>query len=239
MTFEIILSRWTEIEMDVFEAVDSRFSCRWFLDKPVEQKIIRELIAKASRAASGGNLQPWQVYVLTGMPLAELKAQVAAHVAGRDPRYDAAEYPIYPEPMWEPYKARREQHGVQLYGALKIAREDKAGRLEQYKRNFAFFNAPVALFIAIELKLGPGQWADLGGYLHTLMYLARAYGLDTCPQESWARMHPIVRASVGMPAEQMLFCALAIGYGDRAHPANAFHSPRAAPEEFCRFFGFE
>ena len=225
--------------MDVFEAVESRFSCRWFLDKPVGQNIIRDLIAKASRAASGGNLQPWQVYALTGGPLADLKERVAAHIAGHDPRHDAAEYPIYPEPMWEPYKARREEHGVQLYGALKIAREDAAGRLDQYKRNFAFFNAPVALFIAIERKLGPGQWTDLGGYLHTLMYLARAFGLDTCPQESWARMHAIVRAFVGMPPEQMLFCALAVGYGDRAHPANSFHSPRAAPAEFCKFFGFE
>ena len=91
--------------------------------------------------------------------------------------------------MWEPYKGRRDYHGVQLYGALGIDRGDAAARLAQYKRNFEFFNAPVALFIAIERKLGPGQWADLGGYIHALMFLARGYGLDSCAQESWARMH--------------------------------------------------
>jgi nitroreductase len=224
--------------MDVFEAVKSRIACRWFLDKPVDQKIVRDLIEKAARAASGGNLQSWQVYALTGEPLAELKQKVAEHIAGNDPRHDAAEYPIYPEKMWEPYKARREEHGVQLYGALKIGRDDVEGRLGQYKRNFEFFNAPVALFIAIERKLGPGQWADLGGYIATLMYLARGYGLDTCPQESWARMHRLVGEFVKMPPEQMLFCAVAIGYGDHAHVANSFHSPRAAVEDYCRFFGF-
>ena len=36
------------------------------------------------------------------------------------------------------------------------------------------------------------------------MYLARGYGLDTCPQESWARMHRIVGEFVAMPPEQML-----------------------------------
>ena len=169
--------------MDVFEAVDSRIACRWFLDKPVDSKIVRDLIERAARAASGGNLQSWQIYALAGAPLAELKAQVAAHIAGRDPRHDDAEYPIYPATMWEPYKSRREEHGVQLYGALGVARADAAGRLAQYKRNFEFFNAPVALFIGIDRKLGPGQWADLGGYIHALMFLARAYGLDTCPQE--------------------------------------------------------
>jgi nitroreductase len=45
--------------MDVFEAVDSRISCRWFLDKPVDAELVRDLIARAARAASGGNLQPW------------------------------------------------------------------------------------------------------------------------------------------------------------------------------------
>jgi nitroreductase len=140
--------------------------------------------------------------------------------------------------MWEPYKSRREGHHVQLYGALKIARDDMKARLEQHKRNFEFFNAPVALFVAIDRKLGPAQWTDLGGYVATIMYLARGYGLDTCPQESWARMHHIVRPFVSMPAEQMLFCAVAIGYGDHAHAANSFHAPRAEVDEFCKFFGF-
>ncbi|MGB6537135.1 MAG: nitroreductase [Xanthobacteraceae bacterium] len=225
--------------MDVFDAVSSRIACRAFRDQPVDPKIVRDLIVRAARAASGGNLQPWQLYALTGAPLAELRRRVAEHIDGRDPRHDDAEYPIYPETMWEPYKSRREEHGVQLYGALKIARGDAEGRLGQYKRNFAFFDAPVALFIAVDRKLGPGQWADLGGYIHALMFLARGHGLDTCPQESWARMHPIVRAFVKMPPEQMLFCALAIGYGDHSHPANSFRSPRAELPQFCRFFGFE
>ena len=162
--------------MDVFEAVDSRISCRWFLDTPVDPEMVRDLIAGAARAASGGNLQPWQVYALTGAALAELKRQVAAAVAGRDPRHEDAEYPIYPKTMWEPYSSRRDHHGVQLYGALNIDRNDAAARLNQYKRNFEFFNAPVALFIAIDRRLGPGQWADLGGYIHALMYLARGHG---------------------------------------------------------------
>ena len=225
--------------MDVFEAVDSRIACRAFLDRRVDPAIVRDIIARAARAASGGNLQPWHVYALTGAPLAELKRRVATHIAGSDPREDDAEYPIYPKTMWEPYKSRRHAHGVQLYGALGVGYNDHAGRLEQYKRNFEFFNAPVALFVAIDRKLGPGQWGDLGGYIHALAFLARGHGLDTCPQESWARMHRLVREFVAMPREQMLFCAVAMGHGDHAHPANSFRSPRAELSSFCRFFGFD
>src|SRR5262245_17990071 len=225
--------------MDVFEAVDSRLSCRAFLDQPVDPALVRDLIARAARAASGGNLQPWRLYALTGAPLAELKRQVAQTIDGQDPRHHDAEYPIYPKEMWEPYRSRREEHGVQLYGALKIARDDHAGRLAQYKRNFEFFGAPVGLFITIERQLGPGQWADLGGYIHALMLLARGHGLDTCPQESWARLYGLVGKFLKIPDTHMLFCGLALGYGDHAHAANSFRSPRASVAEFCTFLGFE
>jgi nitroreductase len=225
--------------MDVFEAIDSRFSCRWFLDKPVDPAIVRDLVVRAARAASGGNLQPWHVYVLAGHALQGIKQKVADFIGEGDARRSEAEYPVYPKTMWEPYKSRRDHHGVQLYGALGIAQDDVEGRNRQHRRNYEFFNASVALFVTIDRKLGPGQWADLGGYIHALMFLARSYGLDTCAQESWARMHHIVRPFVNMPPEQMLFCAVSVGYADRKHPANSFHSPRAALTDFCTFLGFD
>ena len=57
--------------------------------------------------------------------------------------------------MFGAYKERREEHGVQLYGSLGIGRDDAAGRLAQYKKNFEFFDAPVALFIAIDRQARP------------------------------------------------------------------------------------
>jgi nitroreductase len=225
--------------MDVFEAVDSRIACRAFFDKPVDLAIVRELIAKAQRAASGGNLQSWNVYALANEPLKEFKRIVAARIAHQDPRHAKSEYPIYPEPMFGAYKERREAHGVQLYGSLGIAQTDAAGRLGQYKKNFEFFNAPVALFVTVDRRFGPGQWADLGGYIQTLALLARGYGLDTCPQEAWARLYDTVGEFLKIPEREMLFCGVAIGYGDRKHKANDFRSPRAEPSEFCKFHGFD
>lgn len=225
--------------MDVLKAVESRISCRAFLDKPVDLRLVTELIERAARAASGGNLQPWRIHALTGAPLAEVKRQVAATMEGRDPRHVDAEYPIYPKELWEPFKGHREHHGVQLYGALKIDRNDADARIQQYKENFKFFDAPVGLFVSIDRRLGPGQFSDLGSYITTLMLLARAHGLDTCPQESWARAYRTVGAFLKLPAEQMLFCGLAIGYRDMEHPANSFRSPRAPLEEFCTFIGFD
>jgi nitroreductase len=225
--------------MDVFEAVDSRIACRWFLDKPVDQDTIRKFIAGAARAASNGNLQPWNVHALTGAPLEDIKRQAAEAIETHDWRTFETEFRALPENMWEPYRGRHFQHGVELYGSLGTRREDHDGRLAQIKRNYQFFNAPVGLFLTIDRRLGPGQWADLGCYVSALTFLARGYGLDTCPQVAWIRLHKIIAAFLGLPPEQMLFCGIGVGYGDRSHPVNSFRSSRAELHEFCKFYGFD
>jgi nitroreductase len=225
--------------MDVFEAVDTRKACRWFLDKPVDLNIVRNLIEQAGRAASNGNLQPWNVHALTNEPLKEIKRQAAAAIDSQDWRTFETEYPSLPAKLPEPYRSRSFRHGQELYGSLGISRGDRAGRLEQIKRTYQFFNAPVGLFITIDRGLGPGQWADLGGYVNALAFLARGYGLDTCPQVAWIRLYKIVGAFLQLPPEQMLFCGMAIGYGDRSHPVNSFRSSRAELHEFCKFYGFD
>jgi len=72
--------------MDVFEAVNTR------------RHRVR-LIVRAQRAASGGNLQSWNVYALANKPLADFKRIVAERIARDDPRHAKSEYPIYPEPI--------------------------------------------------------------------------------------------------------------------------------------------
>ena len=225
--------------MDVFDAVDSRIACRWFLDRPVDAGIVRKLIAGAARAPSNGNLQPWNVHALTGEPLRAIKRAAVAAIEKHDPWAFATEYPAFPDKLWEPYLDRRFRHGVELYGALGSTREDHAARLAQLRRSYQFFNAPIGLFITIDRRFGPGQWADLGSYITTLALLARGHGLDTCPQVSWIRMHKIVGAFLNIPPEQILFCGMALGYGDRSRPVNGFRSFRAELHEFCTLHGFD
>ncbi|MDA7785578.1 nitroreductase family protein, partial [Pseudomonadales bacterium] len=45
--------------MKVSEAVVARKSIRSFLDTPVSDEQISQLLEKAARAPSGGNVQPW------------------------------------------------------------------------------------------------------------------------------------------------------------------------------------
>lgn len=225
--------------MDVFEAVESRASCRAFLDRPVDAAVVRDLIGRAARAASSGNLQPWLVHAFTGEPLRTLVRQVGAALPDVDPRELAGgDHPVYPEPLFEPLRRRRLENGLAMYRALGIARDDVAGRRDQFLRNYTFFGAPVGLFLTLDRRCGPGQWADVGGYLATFMLLARGHGLATCAQASWARVAPIVRPLIGLPDNELLVCGIALGHPDPDAPVNRFHAARAPLAEFARLHGF-
>ena len=224
----------TTPSMTVSEAVASRRSVRRFLDKPVDIALLRELLARAARAPSGGNLQPWHLEVVMGPRLAALKALMARRVA-EEPRGEGTEYDIYPAVLDDALRQRTFEVGQLAYQALGIAREDKAGRARWFARNFEFFGAPAALFCHVDRGHGPPQWADLGMYLQTLMLLLREAGLDSCAQECWAMFHRSVDAFLGVPPQRMLFAGLAIGWRDPGAPENALAIPRVPLEEFARF----
>ena len=108
-------------------------------------------------------------------------------------------------------------------------REDKPARLRQLAKNGEFFGAPVGLFFCLDRKLGPPQWADLGMFMQNVMLLAVERGLDTCPQEYWARYPKTVAEFLGLPDDHMLFAGMALGYRDDDTPDQHAARPAATP----------
>ena len=220
----------------VSQAVEKRISTRAFLPDPVPEVLLREILTKAARAPSGGNLQPWRVYALAGEPLAQFKALAVERLkAGAEAR----EYHVYPENLWEPFRTRRFEAGADLYASIGIPREDREGRLAQFARNVLFFDAPVGLFFCLDRNLGPPQWSDLGMYMQTVMLLAIEQGLATCAQEYWALLPRTVAEFVGLPDDHMVFSGMALGYPDENAPINTLRTRREPLEGFAEFRGFE
>ena len=215
--------------MRVTEAVLKRKSIRAFLAEPVAEATIRELLETASRAPSGGNLQPWRIYVVNG----EAMDRFRAFLADRPP--SAPAYDIYPPKLKEPYRTARYELGETLYRSIGIARDDKDGRFEQFAKNLDFFGAPAALFCFVDTTMGPPQWSDLGMFLQTFMLLAEEAGLQTCPQEAWAVHQEAVSEFVGAPENERIFCGVALGHADIDHPINGFESERFSLDEFATF----
>ena len=217
--------------MEVRQAVVARRSVRGFLDTPVDLELAKRIVVEASRAPSGGNLQPWNVSSVAGDAMVRLKSIMLGKLAEGP---ETPEYDIYPKELVSPYRDRRFAIGEAMYERIGIPREDKAARRIWFARNFAFFGAPASLFVTVDKRMGPPQWSDLGMFLQTFMLLAVDAGLSTCAQECWAVYPQTVKAFLNTPDEHILFCGMAIGYEDVAEPANALRTERADVGEWFR-----
>jgi nitroreductase len=224
--------------MHVRDAVATRFSCRAFLPTPIPEQTVRDIIGCAARAPSAGNMQPWRVYAIAGKCVKQLKALLAPRM-NELPKAEGGDYRIYPNPLGEPYRTRRFAVGEMLYKSIGVPREDKPALYRQYARNFQFFGAPVGLFFALDRSFGVAQWADIGGYLQTVMLLARGYGLHTCPQQAWVLWHKTMRSFLNLPPELMIYSGMALGYADESAAINQWRSPREPLSSYAEFSGFE
>jgi len=222
--------------MKVSDAINTRLTARAFLDKPVDGALVRQILETAKRAPSGGNLQPWRVWVLGGEEMVRFKLIMKDKLSA-NPRGEGTEYSIYPAELKEPYKSRRFKVGEDMYATIGVSRDDKFGRLLQFSRNFEFFGAPCAMFFAIDRQMQQGQWADLGMFMQSIMLLAREHGLHTAAQEAWAIWHKTLGEFLDIPPELMLFCGMAVGYIDPAAPINSLRSERDPLDAFVTFKG--
>lgn len=223
--------------LSVADALRRRRSIRAFTGQPVDPAVLKQVFADAQRAPSGGNLQPWQVTVLTGEPWQRVKDAVAARIAmGRDGQQP--EYDIYPRGLTDPWESRRFGVGEALYASLGIPREDKRGRLARFMDNYRGFDAPVMLFLHCSRIMGPPQWSDMGMWLQSVMLLLVEQGLASCPQECWAMYGQTVREALGLAEDQILFTGLAIGYADEGQAVNQWTVPRVGLDEVIDWQGF-
>lgn len=220
--------------MTVADLLKSRISTRAFLDKPVTEEQVREILDIARWSPSGGNLQPWTVHVVMGGGLTRLLDIVRKKIA-ENPAEDESEINIYPPKLEEPWRTRRYQLGEEMYELLGITRDNKMGRLARFAKNYEFFDAPVGLFFSLNRRFDKGQWAHLGMFMLSIALVAEEKGLATCMQEAWTARAKTVSAFLGLPDTDQLYCGMALGYADKAAKVNQLRSSRAPVDEFATF----
>ncbi len=223
---------------DVEEALLSRRSLRAFRPDPVPRETVERILALASRAPSGTNVQPWKVYVVAGEPRDRLVAEMyAAYMAHGDEGWKR-EFEYYPTRWREPYLGRRRKLGWDLYGLLGIRKGEREKTKLQHARNYLFFDAPVGLVFTIDEDLEKGSWLDYGMFLQSVMLAARGFGLDTCPQAAIASAHEILRRHLDIPASEVVVCGMSLGYARADAPENALVTEREPVSRFATFRGF-
>mmetsp|Transcript_54194 Transcript_54194/g.137430 ORF Transcript_54194/g.137430 Transcript_54194/m.137430 type:complete len:233 (-) Transcript_54194:223-921(-) len=221
----------------VTAAVCGRVSTRAFLqDKPVPLELIKDILEVASRAPSGGNTQPWHLYVLAG------EAREALVHAIRQPgafSNGKLEFEVYPSKEREPvgFSERKKNVAFAMYDLLGVDRKDAAGRQGALVKNWQFFGAPVGIIVTVDRACDRNAWGHVGMLLQSICLLAEERGLASCLQEAWGNLG-VVYKTLSIPDSEVVWCGLALGYADPAAPVNTLRTAREPVDAFAQFRGF-
>ncbi len=225
-------------DMRYDDVVRGRRSIRGYLDKPVPRALIEEILGLAMRSPTSMNTQPWHFHVITGEPLDRIRKGNTQRILEGAP--DSREF-RRGEPFAGVHRERQVGVAKQLFGAMGIERDDKDARQDWVLRGFRQFDAPVCVIVTYDRELsGSDDTAfDCGAVTTALVNAAWSRGLGCVINSQGIMQSPVVREHAGIPDDQVIMKAVAIGWPDPDFPANAVVSPRKSVSEAARFVGFE
>ena len=210
--------------MDLVEAVRTRKSVRGLKPDPVSKDIMREILEISTRAPSSDNSQPWEIYVLAGEVLDNIRKENVEAFKEELNSSQGGGNSIGYEPV---YRERQIKLAVQLYQLMDIAREDREKRLAWTEKGFRFFDAPIGVIISSDESLDKETAAsDNGGLAQTICLAALEYGLGTCINTQCITYPDVIRRNAGIPESKRLNLAIALGYPDWDFSANKVEAER-------------
>lgn len=207
--------------------LNTRHSCRAFLDTEVPRAKIEQIVRVAGRVPSWCNAQPWQVCVTDKDETHRFRDALQTHMQSNPAALDLD----FPNAYTGAHQARRRECGFQLYDAVGIAKGDRQASAVQMMENFNFFGAPHVAIVSSARELGPYGAMDCGGFVTAFTLAAQSFGVASIAQAAIASYAPLIRSHFDLPQDRLILCAISFGHEDQNHPANAFRTNRADLDE--------
>lgn len=198
---------------EMLNLISKRNSNRSFEDKLVPREDIDMILEASSNAPSGANMQPFNIYSVSGNKLNKLTNMILEHIGNGGSQSPDIQY--YPIQWTSDSKRRRMKTGLDLYNLLKIERRDKEARKEQWFDNFRWFGARNVFFVTIDKKLitdSQGLLIDSGILLQTLILGIESLGYKSCPQGATTEYAEVLKKELNIPNEEALLFSLVFGF---------------------------
>ena len=227
-----------DVHTDFRTVVNERRSIRGYKSDPVPKALIKEVLGLAMRSPSSMNTQPWNFTVVSGDVLDRIRAgNTERNLAGVP---HSREFRIG-EAFSGQHRDRQVGIAKQLFSAMGIEREDKAGRQDWVLRGFRQFDAPVCVIITYDRVLASSDDTafDCGAVTTALVNAAWSRGLGAVINSQGIMQSPVVREHAQIAEDQVIMKAVALGWPDDSFPANAVVSERRSVAEATSFLGFE
>lgn len=219
--------------ISVTDAIANRRSTRAYLDRPVPQDIIREVLDIARLAPSNSNTQPWHIAIASGETRRQLQADIMAEIdSGKPP---GPQWPAGGVGLAGAYKERQYDCAFTYYDALGISRDDKTERALTVLKNYEFFGAPHVAFISMPTTMNRANALDLGIFLQSIMLLFAERGIGCIPQGALAAFPEPVKKLCDIPEDNGIVVGISFGYPDESASINDVRQKRRALDDIASF----
>ncbi len=212
------------------ELMKQRYSCRYFLSKPIPEDILKDIIATSLLTPSWGNSQPWNIYVSSGANLENIRKEWiqkneegVKHYSDIDPghRTDFSE------------RSQKNMNNIMTKVSELLNDKEIKPFLEANK---ILFNAPTVVYITIPKKRTQYCLFDSGAIEMSIMLSAKAHGIDSVPAYEAIIYPDILRKHMKIPDDEDIVIGIALGYEDKDNILNKFKSTKLSLDEAAHFY---
>ena len=222
--------------MDVIEAILARHSVRDFSPKPVAKETVVKILEVATRSPSGGNGQPWEVFVASGATIEKIRKMYQERsqgVAGGPGRTGGLAGSGGPPPQPAFIQERMSTIRNERLKLLGLDPADPASGKVFMEWGSRLFGAPVLVVICMDKALS--SYLDIGMFIQTICIAAQGYGVDSLIAGAFVSQPGVLRQELEIPESLNVVAGIGLGYPNPNSIINTYRSPRRPIQEVVRY----
>lgn len=219
--------------MDAIKAILARHSVRDFSAKPVSRDTVMKILEAATRSPSGGNGQPWEVFVASGAALEKIRkiyqerAQSGAGGPGRPGG------PGGPPPQPAFIQERMTTIRNERLKLLGLDPADPASGKVFMEWGARLFGAPAMVVVCMDKALSSNL--DIGMFIQSVCIAAQGCGVESFIASAFVSHQDVLRQELGIPENLNIVTGIGLGYANPKAVINTYRSPRRPIQEVVRY----
>jgi nitroreductase len=215
--------------MDVLEAIQARYSVRDFAPRPVPKETIMKIMEAATRSPSGGNSQPWEIFVASRDTLECIRKAYYERAQGAPGAAGGPGKPPLPAFVMQRMATIRNER-MKLLG---LDPADPASAKVFMEWASRLFGAPVLAVICMDKELS--SHFDLGLLVQSICLAAQDFGVDSLIASAFVSQPDILRSELEIPENLNIVIGIGLGYANPSSIINTYRSPRRPIQEMVRY----
>lgn len=216
--------------MQVSLAIRERRSCRAFLPEPVSARTVQQIMDLAKWAPSWANTQAWDVFVVQGAALEQLRS--AFELLGEHQVPGTSDLAL-PSSAWPEHLSSRVDAlapTAEFAGAVPLNTRVGGPSI------WSFYGAPCLVLFAIDSRLDVTYAAfDTGLLVQTFCLAAEDRGYSTCIMATAVQHADVLHEAIPEAAGKRFVVGVALGLADHTAVVNRGERDRVETDELVTF----